>query len=327
LFDDLLDLYFKDTPHSDLAKKAVVLGVFTSLFLILIKLCAWLLTGSISMRASLTDSGLDALTSFLGYHALLFSSVSFDKEHNFGHEKVEGLMALFQCLLVIYSGIMIFVEAYEVFFDPQPVVNTGIGIAVMLVSCLAVYNLVYFQRYVAGKTGSILVKGDSLHYLSDFLMNTCIILSLICSTFFVYMDALCGVVVGGYVLYSAFLILKSAVIDLMDEALPPEMQDNILKIVRSVDGVLDVKILKTRSAGMKKYVESRVAVSPDLLISEANSIARQVEFELGSMFEKIDVIVKPEPIEREKRVYIRKNQPIFGPLRGKSAFTKRSKKF
>jgi ferrous-iron efflux pump FieF len=298
LFDSALNRYFKGRSHSDLAKKSVVWGVVTSIFLIAIKLAAWLATDSISMRASMNDSILDALTSFLGYHALLFSSVSFDKEHNFGHEKVEGIMALFQCLLVIYSGIMIFVEVYEEFLNPQPVINCGIGIAVMAVSCLAVYQLIYFQRYVALKTDSVLVRGDSLHYLSDFLMNICIIASLMISKFFPYVDVVCGAIVGGYVLYSSFLILKSAVIDLMDEALPKNVQNKLLRTIKSVDGVEKIKVMKTRSAGMKKYVESRVKVNSNSSFVEADRIAKEAESKIRGLFEKVDVIVKAEPDER-----------------------------
>jgi ferrous-iron efflux pump FieF len=293
--DRVLDAYCVGFSHSDLAKKSVVFGVIVSILLIILKFVAWIITDSISMRASMADSILDALSSFLAYHALLFSSTSFDKEHNFGHEKVEGIMALFQCLLVIYSGIMIFVEAYETFLNPQPINHEGVGVAVMLISCFAVYLLVYFQRYVASKTDSILVKGDSLHYLSDFLVNICIILSLLVSKFFIYADIVCGALVGGYVLYSAFLILKGAIVDLMDVSLPQSVQDRILKTIRSVDGVKDIKILKTRSAGMKKYIESIIKIDSAASFAEANGITQKAESELNGMFEKGDVIIKAEP--------------------------------
>ncbi|MDR0581298.1 MAG: cation diffusion facilitator family transporter [Holosporaceae bacterium] len=295
LVDDMLNLYFKNYSHSDLAKKSVVLGVVTSLFLIILKFAAWMMTSSLSMRASMNDSILDALTSFLAYHALVFSSTSVDKEHNYGHEKVEGIMALFQCLLVIYSGIMIFVEAYETFLDPKPVINSEIGIAVMVISCFAVYQLIYFQKYVALRTESVLVSGETLHYLSDFLMNICIIASLIISRFFTHIDAACGVIVGGYVLYSAFLTLKNAVVDLMDESLPSKIRSDILKIIKSVNGVKEVNVLKTRSAGMKKYIETRIAVNPTISFREAHDISQEVERKLGQMFEKVDAIVKTEP--------------------------------
>jgi ferrous-iron efflux pump FieF len=190
---------------------------------------------------------------------------------------------------------MIVVEAYETLKEPKPIANEMVGVIIMMISCIAVYQLVYFQQYVAQKTDSVLVKGDSLHYISDFMMNICIIVSLIASKFFAYVDIVCGVAVGGYVLYSAALILKSAVIDLMDESLPPKTQKNITDVITSVAGVKRIKILKTRSAGMKKYVESRVVVNRAISLEEANNITSEIESRLGSMFEKIDVIIKAEP--------------------------------
>jgi ferrous-iron efflux pump FieF len=297
LFDRLLDARFRECAHTELAGKSVILGVITSIFLIALKFGAWQMTDSISMRASMNDSILDALTSFIAYHALLFSSVSFDRNHNYGHEKVEGLIALFQCLLVIYSGVMIFVEAYEVFIEPKSITNENIGIAVMVISCFAVYQLVYFQKYTARKTDSVLVKGDSLHYLSDFLMNICIIVSMLISRFFAYMDVICGAIVGGYVLYSAFQILRSAIIDLMDEALPANMREKILHVIKSVDGVKRIQMLKTRSAGMKKYVEAVVMVDPHISFIQATKISQTAETELQKVVEKIDAIVKVMPDE------------------------------
>jgi ferrous-iron efflux pump FieF len=294
LFNRLLDSRFGGCSRVELAKKSAMFGVAVSIFLIVIKFCALEITGSISMRASLMDSILDALFSFLAYHALVFSDANFDKKHNFGHEKVESIVALFQCLLVIYTGIMVYREAYETFLDPKPLNSTCLGVSIMVISCLAVYNLLYFQRYVVVKTDSLLVRGDSLHYLSDFLMNISIMVSLVLSQFFLWIDVLCGVVVGGYVLYSAFLIIKNALTDLMDIALPAKIQKQIMKVIESTDGVKGVKILKTRSAGMKKYVESRVIVSGKMSLHKADEISESIESKIKDMFEKVDVIVKIE---------------------------------
>jgi ferrous-iron efflux pump FieF len=105
----------------------------------------------------------------------------------------------------------------------------------------------------------------------------------------------CGILVGGYVLYSAFLILKSAIVDLMDGSLPPNVQTCILKTIKEVDGVKEIKILKTRSAGMKKYIESIIKVSSKTSFVEANNITKKAESRLSDMFEKVDVIIKAEP--------------------------------
>lgn len=290
----MLDMFFAKTSHTELAKTSVLLAVWTSIFLVFIKAISFWITKSISMQASLNDSLLDALTSFAAFHALKFSTVKFDANHNFGHEKVEGLVALGQCLIVTFSGCMIFKETFEQFANPIPVSNTSIGIIVMIVSCLSVYQLIYFQIYTARKTDSMIVKGDSLHYLSDFLMNLCVMLSLILSKYFIYVDAICGGIVGGYVLYNAILIMKNALNDLMDESLPEKTQKEIRDVIMSVEGVDSIKVLRTRSAGMKKYVEVRIIIVKKISFEKADEITRIAEGAVGKLFENVDVIIKAE---------------------------------
>jgi ferrous-iron efflux pump FieF len=295
-FDKALDSYFKNSTQERLAKVSVVFAVLVSVFLIIIKMAAWLITNSISMQASLNDSCLDALASFIAFHALNFSNVSYDDVHNFGHEKVEGIVAIFQCMIVAYSGLVIFRESYEMFLHPKPVENTEVGIAVMAVSCVSVYLLLYLQRYVAIRTDSLIVKGDSLHYLSDLLTNLCVTISLILSNTFIYIDILCGLTVCCFVMYNVYVIFRSALSDLMDESLSPKIRQEIEQAILSTDGVKSLKILKTRSAGMKKYVESIVGVDHAFSIVEADKVSKNVEHGVKRLLGNADVIVKTEPV-------------------------------
>lgn len=293
--DKTLDKFFSRCNSVALAKLSVSLGVVTSIFLVIIKLIAWCMTESISLQASMTDSLLDALVSFLGYHALKYSDIKFDDDHNFGHEKVEGIVSIFQCMVIFYSGIMILREAYEAWSDPKPIQNTMVGITVMIISTIAVYQLIYFQKYVARKTSSVLVKGDSLHYLSDFCMNLAVIGSLILSNFFAYVDIVFGSVVGGYVLYSAYQVLKNAVVDLMDEALPKSIRNKIVKEINTVSEVKEIKVLRTRSAGMKKHIEAIIGVDQNMSFMLADEVTKNVEKKLSKLFEKVDILIKAEP--------------------------------
>lgn len=294
LFNKILDSRFKNYSHAKLAKCSIMLAVWTSIFLVLIKVLAWIKTSSFSLQASMNDSLLDAFSSFVAYNALRYSSVEFDHEHNFGHEKAEGIFAIFQCLLIMYSGYIICREAYEFFINPETIANTFVGILIMIISCIAVYQLLYFQNYVAKKTESLVVKGDALHYASDFFMNICVMISIFLSKYFVYVDVVCGVTVGIYVFYNASLILRTALRDLMDEALPLNIQRKIEKTIMNVAGVKGIKILKTRSAGMKKYVESRILVSGRISSREACDIANTAEHAVEKLFDNASVIIKSE---------------------------------
>lgn len=290
--DKLLDLRFKNYTHSELARSSIVLAVFTSIFLIAIKLGAWLYTNSLSLQASMNDSCLDAIASFVAYHALRYSAITFDYEHNFGHEKVEGIFAIFQCIMVMYSGYVICREAYEFFLEPSEIENTTVGIWIMVISCLAVYQLLYFQNYVGVKTESLVVKVDSLHYISDFFMNICVMLSVFLSKYFVFVDVVCGVTVGVYVFCNAYCIFRSALRDLMDEALPSDLREEIVAAVKAVEGIKSIKVLKTRSAGMKKFVEARVVVSGEISAREAYEIGKRAEQAVKNLFDNVDVMIK-----------------------------------
>lgn len=293
-FNRLLDARFRCYTHSELARSSILLAVFTSIFLIAIKLGAWVYTNSLSLQASMNDSCLDAIASFVAYHALRYSAVTFDHEHNFGHEKVEGIFAIFQCIMVMYSGYVICREAYEFFLEPSPIENTTVGILVMIISCLAVYQLLYFQNYVGTKTESLVVKVDSLHYVSDFFMNICVMLSVFLSKYFVFVDIVCGVTVGAYVFYNAYCILRSALKDLMDEALPNNLRKEIIAAIEGVEGIKGIKVLKTRSAGMKKFVEARVVVKGEISAKEAYEISKEAEHAVKGLFDNVDVIVKTD---------------------------------
>lgn len=292
VFNKLLDARFKHYNHSELARSSILLAVFTSIFLIVVKLAAWMYTGSLSLQASMNDSCLDAISSFVAYHALRYSAAAFDYEHNFGHEKVEGIFAIFQCIMVMYSGYIICREAYEFFMEPSPIENTAAGVWVMVISCLAVYQLLYFQHYVGIKTGSLVVKVDSLHYVSDFFMNICVMLSVFLSKYFVFVDVVCGVTVGAYVFYNAYCILRSALRDLMDEALPNDLIERISTSIKGVEGVKSIKVLKTRSAGMKKFVEASVVVNGEISAKEAYEISKKAEHAVKKLFDNVDVIIK-----------------------------------
>ena len=158
-----------------------------------------------------------------------------------------------------------------------------------------IYQLIYFQKYVARKTSSVLVKGDSLHYLSDFCMNLAVIGSLLLSNFFAHVDIIFGSVVGIYVLYSALQVLRNALVDLMDEALPKSIRNKIVKEILAVSGVKEIKVLRTRSAGMKRHIEAIIGVDRDTSLENADDITKNVEKNISKLFAKVDILIKAEP--------------------------------
>jgi divalent metal cation (Fe/Co/Zn/Cd) transporter len=88
--------------------------------------------------------------------------------------------------------------------------------------------------------------------------------------------------------------MKNAFDDLMDRSLPEEIQQEINKIILSVNGVIGIRALRTRSAGMKKYVEARIIVEDRISMKEAHKISAEAESIINKIFDNVDVIVKTE---------------------------------
>ena len=94
-----------------------------------------------------------------------------DREHRFGHGKAEPLAALGQAAFLLGSALFLIAEAVRRLISPEPVENTGIGVAVMLFSLVVTIGLVAYQRHVVRRTGSLAINADALHYSGDILMN------------------------------------------------------------------------------------------------------------------------------------------------------------
>src|SRR5690554_6476107 len=159
-----------------LMRLATYASVSVAVTLILVKVVAWWMTGSVALLSSLVDSLLDAAASVITLLAVRHSLIPADAEHRFGHGKVEALAALMQAGLITGSALFILFEALPRLVDPQPVASGGLGLAVMIFSIVATFALTRFQAFVVRRTGSAAIHADALHYLADLLTNAGVII-------------------------------------------------------------------------------------------------------------------------------------------------------
>lgn len=130
-----------------LMQAATYAAVGVALTLIGIKLAAWLVTDSVSMLSSLVDSVMDVLASFINLLAVRHALTPADREHRFGHTKIEPLASLGQAAFIAGSGLFIVIEAVQRLIRPEPVEDSAVGIGVMVVSMALTLALVLFQRF------------------------------------------------------------------------------------------------------------------------------------------------------------------------------------
>lgn len=280
-----------------LLKRATYASVATAVLLIAAKTVAWIITGSVSVLASLLDSLMDAGASLVNLLAVRYSLMPPDDEHRFGHGKTESVAGLAQATFIAGSGVFLLLEAVDRLIKPVPVDEVGVGVSVMVFSIIATLLLLSYQNYVIRKTGSTAIKADALHYKTDLLVNAAIIASLLLSSYgWGGVDPLFAMAIGGYILYSAWQIGVEAFHQLIDRELPDEQREQIEQLIRSHPEVHGFHDLRTRLSGRIEMIQLHLEMDDDLPLLRAHAIADEVEHTIKQRFPHADVVIHQDPV-------------------------------
>ena len=284
--------------HERLLRQATLASLTVAVILIVAKGVAWWLSGSVSLLAGLTDSLLDGAASLLNLLAVHYSLRPADDDHRYGHGKAEALSAIAQALFIAVSAVLVAIQAVEHLRHPEPLGSPELGIAVMLLSLALTVALLAFQYRVIRITGSTAIRADSLHYRSDLLLNSSILAALVLAWFgWQQLDAIFGLGISVYILWSAVQIAREAVAVLMDEELPPDVSAQMLELACQVPGVLGAHDLRTRISGTHWFVQLHLELPGALSLTVAHDLCEQVEKAIIAAYPKAEVLVHADPQE------------------------------
>lgn len=269
----------------------------TAGILILAKLVAWLMTGSSSLLASLTDSLMDISASLINLFALRYSLTPADHDHSFGHGKAESLASLAQAAFITGSALVLVMNGISRLINPEPIKNLDIGLWVTVGSLALTLVLVAFQSLVVQKTQSQAIRADRLHYQSDVLFNIGVLLALGCSWYgWLWADGLFAILLGLFILKGALEIGYEAVQTLLDRQLPDGERAQIVELVKSVPGVHGIHDLRTRQAGPLRFIQLHLELDDTLPLMRAHDLADQAEALILEQYPGADVIIHMDPI-------------------------------
>ncbi|MFC3912973.1 cation diffusion facilitator family transporter [Pseudaeromonas sharmana] len=283
--------------YSRLVTLAGLASTATAGILIIAKLTAWLLTGSSSLLASLTDSLMDISASLINLFAIRYALAPADDDHSFGHGKAESLASLAQAAFITGSALVLVMNGFSRLIAPEPMRNIDLGLWVTVGSFVLTLVLVLIQGYVVRRTNSQAVKADRLHYQSDLLFNAGVLLALVLSAWgWLWADGLFAMLLGLYILKGAVEIGYEAVQTLLDRQLPDEERAQIEQLAISVPGVNGVHDLRTRQSGQMKFIQLHLELDDQLPLVYAHALADQAEAAIRQMFPQADIIIHMDPM-------------------------------
>ena len=276
---------------------ATYASVGVALLLIVLKASVWLMSGSVSLLASLIDSLMDAGASIINLLAVRVALKPADRGHRFGHGKAEALAGLAQSAFITGSAVLVLLQGIKRLLDPEPLDAAWLGVAVMLFSIAATIGLLLLQRHVIKRTQSTAIRADALHYRSDLLMNASIVLALVLAYYGVPLaDAVFGIGIALYIGYGAVSIGVAAMQTLMDHELPDEVRGEVLSLARDVPGVLGVHDLRTRESGQHWFMQVHVELPGDLSLNQAHELGEAVRKAIQSRYPQAEVLVHKDPM-------------------------------
>lgn len=283
-------------------RRAAFAAVAVSSVLVVLKAAAYIVTGSVAMMASLADSALDLFASSINLFAIRESLTPADREHRFGHGKAEPLAGLAQGAFIAGSATFLIVESIGRIVSPRAVDRAPFGLAVMVFSIAAVLGLVLYQRIAVARTGSIAIRADRMHYFGDLLTNIGVAVGIVLSARFGILaaDPIVGLGVAAVLGASAWSVFRQSYDQLMDRELPDEERERIKAIVRRHPEVRNLHDLRTRAAGIYKFVQLHIELDPAINLTRAHEVSDEVEGEILGAFPDAQVIIHQDPAGIER---------------------------
>ena len=283
--------------HSVQATRAALASVTLALILLIAKAWAAYATDSTAMLGSLADTALDVIASLTTIVGVRIAAIPADSDHRFGHGKAEALVALAQVVLITVSAIGIGWRAIDRLMSGAQTDAMGAGIAVSLLAIAFTFVLLWYQRRVIARTGSVAIKTDNVHYKSDLMLNGAVIVALLLdqALHVAGADALFGIGIALWLLWGAWRASSEAVNQLMDREWPEEERQRFLAACADYPELEGLHDLRTRSSGTVRFVQFHVWVPADWTVQQAHDRLDRVEEQLQERFPGTEILIHVDP--------------------------------
>lgn len=283
-------------------KNVALISVLAAVFLTGSKIVIGLLTGSLGILSEALHSGFDLIAAIITFFSVSISDIPADRNHHFGHGKIENFSALMETILLLITCFWIIYEAANRIITG----NTHIEVTVWSYLVIGGSIIIDFTRSralmkAAKKHNSQALEADALHFSTDIASSSVVLVGLAFSSFgWYYADSISALVVAIIVIYVSVKLGKKSIDVLLDKA--PEgyaaIIESIAKKVPSITSIHDIKI---RSAGAEVFIEMCIHVEPRLTIKNAHKISHEFERLIHKRIPRCTVHLHQEPEEKKLR--------------------------
>ena len=284
-------------------KKTMValLSVGSNSFLVVMKIIAGILSGSISIISEAIHSGMDLVASLIAFIAVRTSSKPADKEHPYGHGKLENISGLAEGVLIFVAAGMIILEALKKIMHPVELEQAYVGIGVMIMSGVVNFFVSRKLYKTALEEESQALEADSLHLKTDVYtsLGVGIGVLLVKITGIKILDPVVAILVAMLIIKEAWHLSKGAFNYLIDVKLSDEEEEEVIKVIENhKKDFIDYHKLKTRKAGSMKHIDFHITVPEELSVGEAHDIIGLIKKDMSDSLQNTRVSIHIDPYSK-----------------------------
>ncbi|MET0957567.1 MAG: cation diffusion facilitator family transporter [Solirubrobacterales bacterium] len=278
---------------------AAGLSIASNATLIVLKLAAGAITGSIAIITEAIHSAIDLLASVVAFFSVRAADEPADRQHPYGHEKLENLAAAIEGMLILVGAGIIIFEATRRLVTGSEIADLGVGIAVIAVSAVANVCVSTFLYRRARTLRSPALEGDAAHLRTDAMTSGGVLvgLALVEITGLDAFDSITALVVAVAIVWSGIRIMRRSSGVLVDEALPDEEMNRIEAAIASArtEEVAGYHKLRARRAGSRRHIDFHVQYVSGTSLERAHDLAHAMRASIEAEIPGAEVLIHAEP--------------------------------
>jgi cation diffusion facilitator family transporter len=279
--------------------RIAAISLIATAALLALKLTVGLISHSIAVLGDAVDSGTDLTAATAALLSVQIAARPADEDHPYGHGKVESLSAGVAATIIALGGTFVVVQAVRRLVGDQPDIGVGIGLAAMITAAVANVLLWFFMSREATRSSSLALRAEAKHLQTNVVQASTIIVGLVLVAVSgeEVFDPLVALGLAAYMGYTAYGLVRTALSEIMDEALPAAEVSVIEEILEAHSEVKDFHQLRTRRIGATRQVDMHMSVDPSLTVTEVHAISDEIELEIEKRLPGTVVVIHVEPHE------------------------------
>ena len=295
----------KELDFTKVANKVSIIAILANLILAIFKLLAGIIAHSSAMISDAIHSASDVFSTIVVIIGIKLSGKEADKDHPYGHERIECVAAILLSIVLFATGLGIFINALKTIINGEynnMEVPGLLALIAAIVSIIIKELMYWYTRYYAKQINSSALMADAWHHRSDSLSSIGALIGIIFARLgFPIMDSVASIIIFIFIIKASIEIFNDAVSKVVDHSCDEEIENEIYNYVINHKDVIDIDLLRTRLFGNKIYVDLEIQLKGDLTLNKAHKIAEEIHDDIEEKFSDVKhVMVHVNPSNKKK---------------------------